>query len=127
MWRDLLRSTIRFGFALAIDCILVADSIKFLGRTNLSVSADSEARVHVLAGSGTRISSYLAFMTPFDSRRWRAQTCWGGGDFAADRHRPDRAVCRKARGCSVFPPRAATVFARYVARAQSRITVDGEP
>ena len=41
--------------------------------------------------------------------------------------RPDRAGCGKAARCSVFPPQAAAVFARYVARAQSRITVDGEP
>jgi len=41
--------------------------------------------------------------------------------------RPDRAGRGKAARCSVFPPQAAAVFARYVARAQSRITVDGEP
>jgi acetyl esterase/lipase len=40
--------------------------------------------------------------------------------------RPDRAGCEKVR-CSVFPLEAAAVFARYLARAQSRITVHGEP
>ena len=90
------------------------------------MSVDGEMRVHVVAGDSA--GGYLAFMTAlFDSRRWLVQTCWGGGDFAADRYRPDRAVYGKARGCSVFPPPVAAVFARYVARAQSRITVDGEP
>jgi len=40
---------------------------------------------------------------------------------------PDRAGCGTAAHCSVFPPQAAAVFARYVARTQSRITVHGEP
>jgi acetyl esterase/lipase len=39
----------------------------------------------------------------------------------------DRAVCGTERGCPVFPPQAAAVFARYLAQAHSRITVDGEP
>ncbi len=40
--------------------------------------------------------------------------------------RPDRAGCGTAAHCSAFPPQAAAVFARYVARTQSRITVHGE-
>jgi acetyl esterase/lipase len=39
---------------------------------------------------------------------------------------PDRAAGRTARDCPVFPPRAAAMFARYLARAHARITVDGQ-
>jgi acetyl esterase/lipase len=39
---------------------------------------------------------------------------------------PDRAGCGKARRCPVFPRQAAIVFARYLARAHSRITVNGQ-
>ena len=39
---------------------------------------------------------------------------------------PDRVACRTSRDCAMFPPRAAVMFARYLARAHSRITVDGQ-
>ena len=64
---------------------------------------------------------------PFDSRRWLAKPAGVVAISPLTDICPDRAVYGKARGCSVFPPAAAAVFARYVARAQSRITVDGEP
>jgi acetyl esterase/lipase len=38
---------------------------------------------------------------------------------------PDRAACG-TRTCTVFPPRTTAVFARYLARAHARITVNGQ-
>ena len=96
------------------------------GGTNLSVSADGEMRVHVVAGDSA--GGYLAFMTALSipAAGW-PKPAGVVVISPATNIGPDRAVCGKTRGCAVFPPRAAGVFARYVARAQSRITVGGEP
>jgi hypothetical protein len=93
------------------------------GGTNLSGSADGEMRVYVLAGDPA--GGYLALTAAlFDSRRRLAKPAGVVAISPLTDICPDRAVCGKARGCLVFPPPAAAVFARYVARAQSRITVD---
>jgi acetyl esterase/lipase len=41
--------------------------------------------------------------------------------------RADRGGSRPARRCPVFPPQAAAVFVRYLAKAHARITVNGKP
>ena len=81
------------------------------GGTNLSVSADGEMRVYVLAGDSA--GGYLAFMTAlFDSRAMACRKPAGGVPISPLTNIcPDRAVCGKARGCLVFPPPAAAVFA----------------
>jgi hypothetical protein len=58
--------TIRFGSILDVDCILIADFISSSGGTNLSVSADGEMRVHVVAGIPPVAASPSC--GPFDSR-----------------------------------------------------------
>ena len=74
------------------------------GGTNLSGSADGEMRVYVLAGDPA--GGYLALTAAlFDSRAPARQTCWGGGDFAADRHLPrPRRVREGARLLGVSAP-----------------------
>ena len=66
--------------------------------------------MYVLAGDSA--GGYLAFMTAlFDSRRWLAKPAGGVPISPLTNICPDRAVCGKARGCLVFPPPAAAVFA----------------
>jgi alpha/beta hydrolase fold len=71
--------------------------------------------------AGDSAGGYLAFMTALSVSAAGLPKPAGAGAIS-----PLTAACGTARDCPVFPPRAAAMFARYLARAHARITVNGQ-
>lgn len=88
---------------------------------------DTGYRPRDIVIAGDSAGGYLAFMTALTiARRPLPPPAGVVAISPLTDVSPDRADCTRDK-CPMFPPGAAAVLTRYLARAHARITVDGEP